>query len=130
MAYNSDIYSTDFSTRPSTIKNSVITVKTSKKKVNNVSSVDVLATPVTSYSVKGTGSFNAIHQEVAQNNQIQTYTTMLASSSGRPGVPSEPTTPPTGELLPVGDMLMPMLAMALVYLATKLIHKRKTSQAL
>ena len=112
------------------MKSSVITVKTSKKKINNVSSVDVLATPVTSYSVKGTTSFNAIHQEVAQSNQIQTYSTVMARTSSRPGLPSEPSTPPTGELVPAGDMLIPMLTMALVYLVIKLIHKHKTSQAL
>lgn len=99
---------------------------------NGVNTMDVLATPMTSYSVKGTTSFSAIHNEVVAAH-TQSYSASYTSTGGRPGIPNDPnggTTPPTGELVPAGDMLIPMLAMLLVYLLGKILHNRKTSQAL
>lgn len=85
--------------------------------------------PVTTATGKTT-SFTAIHEEVSANVMFF----QPKNSSGRPGGP--PTTgngdtpPPTGSLLPVGDMLIPMLLIALGYVVVKLFRNRKTSQAL
>lgn len=77
----------------------------------------------------------AIHQEIAtSNNYIVSLTPLTSSGSGggRPGLPNtgEETPPATGELVPVGDMLLPMLAMAVVYVVVKFFRKRKISKAL
>jgi hypothetical protein len=87
-----------------------------------------------SYSVKRTTSFSDIHQEVAQSVSYM-YSSTPANETGgsRPGVPTTgngDTPPPTGELLPIGDMLIPMLIIALGYIVVKLFRNRKTSQAL
>ena len=92
-----------------------------------------------SLSAKRTTSFSSIHKEVSQSisySPVQAYSVALAeegdgTSSGRPGMPDPSIdTPPTGQLVPVGDMLIPMLIIALSYVFVKLFRNRKTSQAL
>ena len=79
------------------------------------------------YSVKGTTSFMAIHSEVSESVTFQSTQPNIVQqrSSGRgPGGNS------SGMLTPAGDMLLPMLAMACVYMIFKLFRNRKTSQTL
>lgn len=79
------------------------------------------------YSVKGTTSFTAIHSEVSESVTFQSTQPNIVQqrSSGRgPGGNS------SGMLTPAGDMLLPMLAMACVYVIFKLFRNRKTSQTL
>lgn len=92
-----------------------------------------------SLSAKRTTSFSSIHREVSQSisySPVQAYSVALVddggdASTGRPGIPDPGIdTPPTGELVPVGDMFIPMLIIALSYVIVKLFRNRKTSQAL
>lgn len=105
----------------------------------------------TSLSSKKTASFSTIQTEVIQTvtsapgdtyeayNPAELATQELYSqlSTGprrsRPGIPTtgnEETPPATGELLPLGDMIIPMILIALGYIVVKLFRNRKTSQAL
>ena len=115
------------------------------------------ATPSTggwnSLSTTKTASFSTIQKEVSQAvtyspghtykayNPAEVATQALFTeqpqgprrSNSRPGVPTGgngETPPATGQLLPVGDMLLPLLAMAAAYIIVKLFRNRKTSQAL
>ena len=96
---------------------------------NRINTWNHITLPVSSATGKTT-SFTAIHEEVSANVMFSP----AKNSSGRPGGP--PTTgngdtpPPTGSLLPIGDMLIPMLLIALGYVVVKLFRNRKTSQAL
>ena len=94
---------------------------------------------VDSYSVKRTTSFSSIHQEVSQSLFNDQQQAPFASSS----VTSRRTTEREDQLddnntatgqekpgSPVGDMLLPMLVMALVYVVVKLFRKHKTSAIL
>ena len=96
---------------------------------NRINTWNHITLPVTTATGKTT-SFTAIHEEVSANVMFSP----AKNSSGRPGGP--PTTgngdtpPPTGSLLPIGDMLIPMLLIALGYVVVKLFRNRKTSQAL
>ena len=95
-----------------------------------------------SLSVKRTASFGDIHQEVSQSlitspisaSSVPLYsTTSDGSGSNRPGFPNNPggdTPPPTGQLQPVGDMLIPMLVIALGYVVVKIFRNRKLSRTL
>lgn len=83
----------------------------------------------TSFSVKGTTSFAAIHSEVSAN--------VVYSSTQPVGTRRNAGRGPGGEALgesrpgsPVGDMLLPLLAMAFCYIIFKLFHNRKYSQTL
>lgn len=100
-----------------------------------------------SLSVTRTTSFSSIQKEVISSVSFDTKPTYQAFTSveepnyfyselsgprrtqGRPGVPGGDT-PPTGQLMPVGDMLIPMLVIALGYIVVKLFRNRKTSKAL
>jgi hypothetical protein len=115
------------------------------------------ATPSTggwnSLSTTKTASFSTIQKEVIQTvtyspghtykayNPVEEATQALYTeqpqgprrSSSRPGVPTGgngETPPATGQLVPIGDMLLPMLVIALGYIIVKLFRNRKTSQAL
>jgi hypothetical protein len=105
-----------------------------------------------SLSVTRTTSFSTIQKEVISSVSFDNKPTYQAfspveeaneflysgligpkRSSSRPGVPTGgngETPPATGQLLPVGDMLLPMLVIALGYIVVKLFRNRKTSQAL
>ena len=87
--------------------------------------------PVSSPTGKTT-SFTSIHQEVAQELSNPQWTSEVTSGPRRIG-PNGGNTPAIGEDLPgspVGDMLLPMLVIALGYIVVKLFRNRKTSQAL
>ena len=88
-----------------------------------------------SLSVRRTTSFLDIQKEVAGEvmyDPNQAYTTTSPVDNDDREHPDGDYTP-TGQLKPgspIGDMLLPMMAMALIYLVVKLLRKRKTSQAL
>ena len=65
-----------------------------------------------------------IHAEVANNIQNTPHFITSRQNSDR-----GPGTDATGEV-PIGDMLLPLLAMAAAYIIVKLFRNRKTSQAL
>ena len=87
-----------------------------------------------SLSVRRTTSFLDIQKEVAGEvmyDPNQVYTTTSVDNDDREHPDGDYT--PTGQLKPgspIGDMLLPMMAMILIYLVVKLLRKRKTSQAL
>ena len=94
---------------------------------------------VDSYSVKRTTSFSSIHQEVSQslfNDQEGAYSSSPTFTSRRNTEREDQlddTNTATGQERPdspVGDMLLPMLVMALVYVVVKLFRNRKTTQVL
>ena len=127
------IASSDFSSQSRVVGNSLISVKTSDKTFKSVGSGGLSPVNHTSYSVKGTTSFSSIHKDVSQTiyySTLQAYSAAPAST-GAPG--HGPDVPAIGEDelgSPVGDMLLPMLAIALGYIVVKLFRNRKTSQAL
>ena len=76
-----------------------------------------------------TTSFTSIHQEVIQDLSDQLQAEITSGPRRGPG----PGGPAIGEDefgSPVGDMLLPMLVIALGYIVVKLFRNRKTSQAL
>ncbi len=103
-----------------------------------------------SLSVQRTTSFTGIHQEVSQTVSYSpghthkaynpaeeaTKTLFTEQPSGprrnntRPGTPGGSATGQEEFGSPVGDMLLPLLAMAAAYIIIKLFRNRKTSQAL
>ena len=125
------IASSDFSSQSRVVGNSLISVKTSDKTFKSVGSGGLSPVNHASYSVKGTTSFSSIHKDVSQTiyySTLQVYSAAPAST-GAPG----PGGPAIGEDefgSPIGDMLLPMLAIALGYIVVKLFRNRKTSQAL
>lgn len=117
----------------------VLTTRTSSKTFQSVGSGCTSAfgsneLGLSSYSVKRTTSFSSIHQEIAQSvSYVYSSTPANETGGGRPGVPTGgngDTPPPIGQLVPVGDMIVPMLVIALGYVVVKLFRNRKTSQAL
>ena len=110
------------------------------------------ATPSTggwsSLSTTKTASFSAIQKEVIQTvtyspghtykayNPVEAATQTLYTEQPQGPRRSRPNTPggsATGQEefgSPVGDMLLPLLAMAAAYMIIKLFRNRKTSQAL
>ena len=89
-----------------------------------------------SLSAKRTTSFSSIHQEVSQTisySPIQAYTTSPTNEgSGEGGRPGDIGGGYTGEIIPepIGDMLLPLLAMAAAYMIVKLFRNHKTSHTL
>lgn len=116
-------------------KGGVLTIRTSSKTFQSVGAGrDVFFEPTlqgqNSYAVKKTTSFSGIHQEIAQSIS-NTYSAALMSET--PPGPPGPGGPAIGEDKPgspIGDMLLPMLVIALGYVVVKLFRNRKTSQAL
>lgn len=113
------------------------------------------ATPSTggwsSLSTTKTASFSTIQQEVIQTvtyspghtykayNPNEAAQTLYTEQPGNPRRNSErddqldDTNTSTGQLKPgspVGDMLLPMLVITVIYIIVKLLRKHKTSQAL
>lgn len=105
---------------------------------NRINTWNHITLPVSSPTGKTT-SFTSIHQEVTQSlftNQEEEYSSSSTITSrrttGRDDQLDDSNTA-TGQEKPgspVGDMLLPMLVMALVYVFVKLFHNRKTSQVL
>ena len=95
------------------------------------------------YSVKKTASFSAIQKEVVQTvtyspgHTYKAYNPVGAADQAlytvQPPSPRRndrgPGTDATGEV-PIGDILLPLLAMTAAYIIIKLFRNRKTSQAL
>ena len=95
---------------------------------NRVNTWNHITLPVSSATGKTT-SFTSIHQEVAQDlsDQLQVGITSGPRRGPGPGGPAIGEDEPGS---PVGDMLLPMLVIALGYIVVKLFRNRKTSQAL
>ena len=114
----------------------ILTVRTSQKSFQSVGAggaggFSSTQRGLSSYSVKRTTSFSDIHQEIAQSVS-DAYSAALMSETTPPGPPG-PGGPAIGEDelgSPIGDMLLPMLVIALGYIVVKLFRNRKTSQAL
>ena len=116
-------------TQPSS---SPFTVLTSDKEVHTFSTSGI---GYEHLEATGTGSFVSISQDIGQyytsiaecntlTNALPRTNTTSDSGSGREDGDY------TGELLPVGDMLLPMLALACAYILTKIFRNRKISKAL
>ena len=98
---------------------------------NRINTWNHITLPISSPTGKTT-SFTSIHQEVAQELSNPQWTSEVTSGPRRIG-PNGGNTPAIGEDKPgspVGDMLLPMLMIALGYIVVKLFRNRKTSQAL
>lgn len=94
---------------------------------NRANTWNHITLPVSTATGKTT-SFTSIHQEVAQDLSDQQWTAEITSGPRRArGEQQEGDA--TGEV-PVGDMLLPLVAMAAAYIIVKLFRNRKTSQAL
>ena len=93
---------------------------------NRANTWNHITLPVSTATGKTT-SFTSIHQEVAQDLSDQQWTAEITSGPRRArGEQQEGDA--TGEV-PVGDMLLPLLAMSIAYIVIKLFRNRKTSQA-
>lgn len=102
----------------------------SSKKVTRELSSSASFRGVGSYSVKRTTSFSAIHEDVSSLMAVSDQETSVTYPSGpRRSRGDQQEGPATGEV-PMGDMLLPVLAMAAAYIIIKLFRNRKTSQAL
>ena len=94
---------------------------------NRANTWNHITLPVSTATGKTT-SFTAIHQEVAQELSNPQWTAEITSGPRRArGEQQEGDA--TGEV-PLGDMLLPLLAMAATYIIVKLFRNRKISQAL
>lgn len=120
-------------------KGGVLTTRTSSKTFQSVGSGrEVFFEPdwqgLNSYSVKRTTSFAAIHKDISQSISYEWAPVSLSAQSsegGESGRGDNPGGPVVGDqTVPVGDMLLPLLAMAAAYIIVKLFRNRKTSQAL
>ena len=85
--------------------------------------------PVTTATGRTT-SFTAIHQEVAQDLSDQQWTAEISSGPRRSRGENPGGNAVGDNTVPVGDMLLPLLAMAAAYIIVKLFRNRKTSQIL
>lgn len=136
-SFNISLSSSVFATNPNYASYSVISERTSDRQFQSVGVVaeDFHVPPFEryngAYSVKRTTSFTGIHQEIVQSIS---YTSSIdpVSETTPPGPPG-PGGPAIGEDKPgspVGDIILPMLVIALGYIVVKLFRNRKTSQAL
>ena len=120
-------------------KGGVLTTRTSSKTFQSVGAggtgiVGSNEPGLSSYSVKKTTSFAAIHKDISQSISDEWAPVSLPvrlSEGGESGRGDNPGGPVVGDqTVPVGDMLLPLLAMAAAYIIVKLFRNRKTSQAL
>lgn len=94
---------------------------------NRANTWNHITLPVSSPTGKTT-SFTSIHQEVAQELSNPQWTSEVTSGPRRArGEQQEGDA--TGEV-PVGDMLLPLLAMSIAYIIIKLFRNHKTSNTL
>lgn len=110
--------------------------------ISNLS--DVFATSagmqgIDSYSVKRTTSFSSIHKEVSHSlfneptlvsSPSSTFTSRRNSDREDQLDDNNTATGQEKPGSPIGDMLLPMLVMALVYVVVKLFRNRKTTHVL
>ncbi len=108
---------------------SIISARLSGKHFRSISSGDG---STASYTVKGTTSFTAIHKDVSlsTSSSLSIYTTTPSNQGGSRRGDNPGGNAAGDESVPVGDMLLPALAMAVAYIIIRLFHNRKTSQAL
>ena len=85
--------------------------------------------PVTTATGRTT-SFASIHQEVAQELSNPQWTAEISSGPRRSRGENPGGNAVGDNTVPVGDMLLPLVAMAAAYIIVKLFRNRKTSQAL
>lgn len=116
-------------------KGGVLTTRTSSKTFQSVGAGGTgIVGSNGSYSVKKTASFTAIHKDISQSISYEWAPVSLPvqlSEGGESGRGDNPGGPVVGDqTVPVGDMLLPLLAMAAAYIIVKLFRNRKTSQAL
>lgn len=100
----------------------LFTVRTSDKSFESFSSsvsASRFLTPT------GTGSFMTMHNEVGGGLSNLMLNLSITETSAKA---SRPTTPPTGELTPVGDALIPMLLFACAYAVVRFFKNRKMSK--
>lgn len=141
-SFNISLSSSVFATNPNYASYSVISERTSDRQFQSVGAVANGSSTLPfehyfgAYSVRRTTSFSAIHQEV-QRSTSYSYSINPLSESAPPGPPgpggSSGPGPAIGEDVsgsPIGDMMIPMLLIALGYVVVKLFRNRKTSQAL
>lgn len=130
-----------FAINPSVAPYTVISVRTSDRQLQSIGAGSVGANGLSSvisggsYSIKRTTSFSAIHKDVSQsisygfNPVYSTSPTSEGTGGSRRG--DNPGGNSVGDqTVPVGDMLLPLLAMAAAYIIVNLFRNRKTSQAL
>ena len=96
---------------------------------NRINTWNHITLPVSSATGKTT-SFTSIHQEVDQDLFNQQLTAEITSGPRRAPGPGGPAIGEDKPGSPIGDMLLPMLVIALGYIVVKLFRNRKTSQAL
>lgn len=124
----------------------VITVRTSDKSYKTIGSGVAYSGgepyPITNaYSIKRTTSFVAIQKDISdQHLSITSSSTENNFGGGIPfpgtgtGGTEPPYTPPTGELdpdhaSPIGDVLLPLLLMAAIYVIRRFFRNRKHIQS-
>lgn len=96
---------------------------------NRINTWNHITLPVSSPTGKTT-SFTSIHQEVDQDLFNQQLTAEITSGPRRAPGPGGPAIGEDKPGSPIGDMLLPMLVIALGYIVVELFRNRKTSQAL
>ena len=124
----------------------VITVRTSNKSYKTIGSGVAYGGgepyPITNaYGIKRTTSFVAIQKDISDLHlSITSSSTENNSGGGIPfpgtgtGGTEPPYTPPTGELdsdhaSPIGDVLLPLLLMAAIYVIRRFFRNRKHIQS-
>ena len=96
---------------------------------NRANTWNHITLPVSSPTGKTT-SFTSIHQEVAQELSNPQWTAEITSGPRRSRGENPGGNAVGDNTVPVGDMLLPLLAMAAAYIIVKLFRNRKISQAL
>lgn len=79
---------------------------------------------VSQFSVSGTGSFMRMHSDVVAAN----YYTETSPAAAPFRAKGRPSTNPIGQYEPIGDALLPLLAMAAVYFVITRVRNHKTSK--
>ena len=146
--FNISSSSSLFSAKSSASQGSVITVFNSEGRLHSVgpsalgSSQSIGGSRA--YSVKKTASFSTIQKEVVQTVTYSPGHTYKAYNPAEDAAQALYTEQPRGPRrssdrgpgseavgeIPVGDMLLPLLAMVVAYIIIKLFRNSKTSQAL
>lgn len=96
---------------------------------NRANTWNHITLPVSTATGKTT-SFTSIHQEVAQELSNPQWTAEITSGPRRSRGENPGGNAVGDNTVPVGDMLLPLLAMAAAYIIVKLFRNRKISQAL
>lgn len=103
------------------VKGKVISVRTSDKTYDSFSS----SVGNGHLMAVGTGSFIQMHNDISNSVIADVTSLALSQGSSRAGRPS---TPPTGEYVPVGNAVLPMLLIACVYMFVRMFRNRKLNK--